>query len=286
MNSARLYLGCAVWSYRGWVGDFYPAKTKPKDFLHLYSQQFNTVEGNTTFYAVPKPETITKWAKETTETFKFCPKFPKAITHQGLLQSQIDKGLSFLETMSGLGDNLGLVFIQLPPSYSPQYFADLRQFLQAFNKYNLALEVRHLDWFSSPHKEQLNQMLTELNIAKVLLDTRPIYNSKDDPQANSQRRKPNVPLEPIATNNCAFVRFISHPEAQYNQAYLQQWVIQVKDWLKENKTVYFFVHCPVEEHSPNTANYFKQLLEEQEINVDNIANDKISKPIQLSLFDL
>ena len=144
-NSVKLYLGCAVWSYGGWVGNFYPAKTKARDFLHLYSEQFNTVEGNTTFYAVPQPKTILKWVNETTEGFKFCPKFPKTVTHQGLLQPKITQGLSFLEIMSGLGNKLGLVFAQLPPSYSPEYLADLRQFLIAFEKYNIALEVRHPD---------------------------------------------------------------------------------------------------------------------------------------------
>ncbi|MGK7947197.1 MAG: DUF72 domain-containing protein, partial [Microcystaceae cyanobacterium] len=46
------YLGCAVWSYEGWLGSFYPTKTPKKDFLSLYSQRLTAVEGNTTFYAV------------------------------------------------------------------------------------------------------------------------------------------------------------------------------------------------------------------------------------------
>ena len=285
MNSPKLYLGCAVWSYGGWVGNFYPAKTKPKDFLHIYSQQFNTVEGNTTFYAVPQPKTILKWVNETTDGFKFCPKFPKTITHKGLLKPKITQGLSFLDIMSGLGDRLGLVFAQLPPSYSPQYLTDLQQFLNAFKLYNIALEVRHHDWFISPYKEQLNQLLTELNIASVLLDTRPIYNCKGD-SLKFQRRKPNVPLQPIVTNNYALIRFISHPERQYNETYLQEWTIQVDRWLKEQKTIYFFVHCPIEEKSPDTANYFKSLLQKQGVTVEHIASGSIDTPTQLNLFEL
>ena len=284
MNHGKLYLGCAVWSYKGWVGNFYPEKTKPKDFLGLYSQQFNTVEGNTTFYAVPQAKTVSKWVNETTDNFKFCPKFPRTITHQGLLKPRIAEAAKFLSVMSGLNTNLGIVFAQLPPSYSPQYLEDLQQFLAAFKKYDIALEVRHLDWFASPYQEQLHQMLAELNIAKVLLDTRPIYNSKDDPQANSQRRKPNVPLNPIVTNNFALVRFISHPQTEQNQIYLKQWVAQVKDWLKAGKTVYFFVHCPIEDHSPSTANYFKSLLQNEGVDISQIASNPISKPNQLSLF--
>ena len=286
MNSAKLYLGCAVWSYQGWVGNFYPAKTKAKDFLNLYSRQFNTVEGNTTFYAVPQPKTVIKWANETTDGFKLCPKFPKTVTHQGLLQPKITQGLSFLKIMSGLGDRLGLVFAQLPPSYSPLYIEDLRQFLIAFEQYDIALEVRHPDWFTSPHREQLNQLLTELNIALVLLDTRPIYNCKNNPQANSQRRKPNVPLQPIVTNNYALIRFISNRDRQYNETYLQEWVNRCDRWLKEQKTIYFFVHCPIEEKSPDTANYFKSLLQKRNLAVEHITCDSIATPTQLNLFDI
>lgn len=286
MNHSKLYLGCAVWSYQGWVGNFYPAKTKPKDFLNLYSQQFNTVEGNTTFYAIPQPKTVIKWANETTEGFKLCPKFPKTVTHQGLLQPKITQGLSFLKIMSGLGDRLGLVFAQLPPSYSPQYIEDLRQFLIAFEQYDLALEVRHPDWFTSPYREQLDLLLTELNIAKVLLDTRPIYNCQNNPQATSQRRKPNVPLQPIVTNNYALIRFISNPERQYNEIYLQEWVSQCDRWFKEQKTVYFFVHCPIEEESPATADYFKSLLQKRGVAVEHIASDSTTTPTQLNLFDI
>ena len=301
MTNLNLYLGCAVWSYSGWVGNFYPMKTKPQDFLHIYSQQFNTVEGNTTFYAIPQPKTIRKWTEETTARFKFCPKFPKTITHQGLLEPKIDRALNFCQIISGLENKLGIIFAQLPPNYSPQYIEDLKCFLQAIKSYNIALEVRHPDWFISPFKEQLNELLIELNIARVLLDTRPIYNCQtgafsncgnrsgvalqNDPQINSRRRKPNVPLEPIVTNQYAFVRFISHPEIEYNRAYLNEWAKQVSKWLTADITVYFFVHCPLEEKSPKTANYFKDLLATEGVVTDSITTNKIEKPIQLNLFE-
>ena len=80
------------------------------------------------------------------------------------------------------------------------------------------------------------------------------------------------------------MRFISHPDAKYNEAYLQQWAIQVGDWLNSGKTVYFFVHCPIEDYSPDTANYFKSLLEREGISTDNISTNAIDIPTQLSLF--
>lgn len=72
----QFWLGCAVWSYKGWVGDFYPTGSRPRDFLSLYSERLNAVEGNTTFYAVPDEKTVHKWVSQTPAIFKFCPKFP------------------------------------------------------------------------------------------------------------------------------------------------------------------------------------------------------------------
>ncbi len=283
----NFYLGCAVWSYKPWVGNLYPPKSRPQDFLSLYSRCFTTVEGNTTFYAVPQAETVQKWKDKTPPGFKFCPKFPRTVTHQGLLQPQIPAAKNFLSRMSGLGDRLGTLFIQLSPSYSPQQFTDLQHFLIACDECNfsLALEVRHLDWFETSYGDRLNQMLTELNIARVLLDTRPIYNSPDNPQRHSTRRKPKVPLQPIVTGDTAFVRFISHPDREYNESYLQAWIPQIGDWLHQKKQVYFFVHCPTEERSPDTARYFQSQLEQRGIPVPALPWNNLSfVPTQLSLF--
>ncbi len=178
-NTVNFYLGCAVWSFPGWVGNLYPPQSRSSDFLRLYSQRLTTVEGNTTFYAVPSTKTIKRWLEQTTPGFKFCPKFPQTISHGGLLQPAIADALNFLERMAGLGDRLGTVFLQLPPSYSPKYLADLQQFFTGIGQRNfsLAVEVRHLDWFKPDPGDRLNDMLAKLNIARVLLDTRPIYNS-------------------------------------------------------------------------------------------------------------
>ncbi len=283
----NFYLGCAVWSHKDWVGNLYPPKSQPRDFLKLYSQRFTTVEGNTTFYAIPSEATVKNWVAQTPVGFKLCPKVNRNITHQGLLSPYIFDALSFLDRISSLNDRLGTTFIQLPPSYSPENFADLTEFLTACSQSNLslALEVRHLDWFKEQNSDRLNSLLADLNIARTLLDTRPIYNCPDDPQIHSPRKKPNVPLQPVVTGNTAFVRFISHPDSQYNQAYLKQWVHNLNNWLCQGKTVYFFVHCPQEVRSPDIAKYFYSLLKAQNCDLPALPWNKLDPhPTQLSLF--
>ncbi len=281
------YLGCAVWSYKGWVGEFYPPKSQSKDFLSLYGQRFTTVEGNTTFYATPDAGTVARWKQETPAGFKFVPKLPRTITHNGLLTPYLTDAIAFIGRMQGLGDRLGPIFAQLPPSYGPESFGDLVGFLTALADYDvsLALEVRHRDWFEKKYREQLNSFLKTLGIGRVLLDTRPIYNCPDDPQLASERRKPAVPLQDDRTADFTLVRFISHPEGHYNHAYLQEWVKRVGQWMKQGTDIYFFVHCPVEERSPFTARDFYRLLVEKRVKLPPLPWDRLkAPPEQLSLF--
>ena len=114
-----LYLGCPVWSFKGWVGNFYPKGTQPKDFLREYAHRVTTIEGNTTFYAIPASKTIESWVEQTPESFKFCLKIPKAISHNGTLKDYIDRAAEFVNIMRPLASKLGPMFLQLPPSYSP-----------------------------------------------------------------------------------------------------------------------------------------------------------------------
>jgi uncharacterized protein YecE (DUF72 family) len=280
------HLGCAIWAYKDWVGDLFPKGSRAADFLHLYSRRFVTVEGNTTFYSVPNEATVKRWATETPDGFEFCLKLPRDLTHQGQLADRVEGTQDFLRKMQGLGNRLGVLFAQLPPSYSPTQLPDLTTFLQAFPRHEtrLALEVRHPDWFREPHTTILNDLLTELGVGRVLLDTRPIYECPDNPQLYSERKKPRVPLQPVFTADFTLVRYISHPQLELNQAFLEEWVGQVGQWLQQGKQVYFFVHCPVEVHSPRNARHFQQLLESQ-IEVSPLPWDSVEKPPdQLSLF--
>ncbi len=285
--SNQFFLGCAVWAYKPWVGEFYPPKSRSADFLSLYSRRFATVEGNTTFYAIPNADTITRWANQTPPEFKFCLKLPRDFTHSGDLESSLPNALNFVENMSPLGTRLGPIFAQLPPSYAPTQFDDLKVFLEAWphDQVPLALEVRHPDWFAEPHLQNLTQLLQELGVGRVLLDSRPVYSGEDDPQLNSQRRKPNLPVQFSVTGSFAFIRFISHPELSKNQPFLQDWVTPIQQWLQQGIRVYFFMHCPEEERSPHHARHFQKMLEQQNIPVPKLPWNLLEEPpIQLSLW--
>jgi uncharacterized protein YecE (DUF72 family) len=289
MNGSRnFFLGCAVWAYKGWIGEFYPLNSKPTDFLRLYSRRLTAVEGNTTFYAVPDTDTLARWVADTPAGFVFCLKLPRELTHQRLLQPSIPGALRFLEQVRGLGERLGPLFAQLPPHYGPALLDDLTAFLNAWPRHEtpLALEVRHPAWFQEPHASTLTDTLKRLGVGRVLLDSRPIYSGPDDPQVHIERRKPKLPLQPVVTAPFSLVRFISHPQQEFNPPFLTEWVETLDRWFRQGIQVYFFVHCPVEAHSPQTARFFQHLLEQRQVPVPPLPGDTLSRsPAQLSLFE-
>lgn len=288
--AADFRIGCAVWAYKEWLGNFYPAGSRATHFLQLYGERLTCVEGNTTFYSIPTPETVQRWAENTPDTFRFCPKLPRTVTHGGALMPQLPQALDFLALMQGLGPSLGPIFAQLPPRYSPASLADLAQFVASWPHAvsPLAVEVRHLDWFKPPQADRLDALLTRFGVGRVLLDTRPIFtwhDSIDDPQLRSERKKPRVPLLPTTTANFVLVRYISHPELDRNRDFLAGWVERVGEWLAEGLSVYFFVHCPTEAKSPAIARYFQEQLEIAGIDVPPLPWSSIqAEPQQLGLF--
>ncbi len=94
------YLGCPSWSENAWRDYLYPQDAKSTDFLKLYSQVFNAVEGNTTFYASPSAATVQRWAEIMPEHFRFTAKFPGDISHNGDLRERLTATETFLQLLS------------------------------------------------------------------------------------------------------------------------------------------------------------------------------------------
>lgn len=269
----NFYVGCPIWSFKGWVGNFYPLKTKPADFLREYIRRLTTVEGNTTFYAIPPKKTIMSWANEMPDGFHFCPKIPRSISHEGKLDEHIEDALSFVEIMKQLGPNLGPMFLQLPPRFSPNLLPNLEAFLAEWpNEVPLAVEVRHLDWFDVPYSEVLNNLLRQHNMSRVVIDTRPIRNLKGDANLRgsayeslleARERKPNVPVIPERTGNFIFIRYIGHPEMDYNIALLEEWAEYLVSQLREGAHPYVFCHSPDNMIAPYLCRELHQRVAEE-----------------------
>ncbi len=248
-----LYIGGPVWGSKTWVGNFFPPHTPAREFLRLYSRRLLTVEGNTTFYATPSAEMIAHWRQETPDTFRFCPKVSRAISHAARLDETREETLLFTERMRGLEDRLGPMFLQLPPSFAPAHLARLQAFLDFWpSDLRLAVEVRHPAFYTGPQMARLHMLLGQHQVGWVMMDTRPLRagDTQDQELQAARERKPNLPLQIACTTDFAFLRYIGHPEVKANEPFLEEWAEQLAQWLKAGKMLYVFCHCSDEQYAP------------------------------------
>lgn len=269
----ELYIGCPIWSFKGWVGNFYPSGTKSSEFLREYGRRLTTVEGNTTFYAVPAEKTVDDWAEVLPESFQFCPKVPKAISHAGRLGQGIERAGEFIRIMRRLGTRLGPMFLQLPPGYAPGLFPDLEAFLAAWpEEVRLGVEVRHPGWFDPPHDAALTRLLTERRMARVIIDTRPIRSLDGDKLLagsvyqqllKAREAKPDVPVVLERTTDFVFLRFIGHPQMEVNRPLMEEWAGYLAKQIRQGADAYVFCHSPENVTAPLIARELHRMVKQR-----------------------
>lgn len=162
---ASVKVGCAGWSLpRAMWPQFPTAGTH----LQRYAAHFNAVEINSSFYRPHQPATYARWADSVPENFRFSVKLPKTITHQQRLVNCGGLLDTFLAQASCLGERLGCLLVQLPPSLA--FEADsVAEFLRALRERHagpVALEPRHASWFTAAAEA----LLDAWQIARVLAD--------------------------------------------------------------------------------------------------------------------
>jgi uncharacterized protein YecE (DUF72 family) len=167
---------------------------------------------------------------------------------------------SFLQVMSLLGSRLGPCFLQLPPSYPPAMIADLREFLAGWPAgAQLAVEVRHPAWFDVSHHAALQTLLASHQMARVIIDTRPVRSLEGDKILHgsvyerlvlARQRKPDLPVAIEPTGPFTFLRYIGHPDFDQNIPFLDEWAGYLARWLLAGLNAYVFCHCPDERLDP------------------------------------
>jgi uncharacterized protein YecE (DUF72 family) len=261
--SPPYYIGCPSWSENAWRDSLYPSDARSTDFLELYAQVFNAVEGNTTFYARPKDTTVQRWAQVLPEHFRFTAKFPGDISHAGDLREHLTAAEDFLKLMAPLGERLQPLWLQLPASFTPNRLGELATFIDALEGRQLAVEVRHMAFFNKGEEERmLNRLLLDCGVERICLDSRPLFScvSRDPAVLHAQSKKPKVPARPASLTQFPQVRFIGRPELEANDGFVEQWVRKVAGWIEEGRTPYVFLHTPDNIRAPELARRFHRQL--------------------------
>ncbi len=241
-----------MWAHKDWKGLHFPGDMATSDSLSVYATWCTAVEGNTTFYATPSAETITKWRDQSPESFRFCFKLPRLITHDRRLRDCDAELASFLRAIDPLGPRLGPLQIQLPASFDDA--AVLIQFLDRLPLgYEWAVEVRHNSFFDGGAAERpLNDSLAERGINRVIFDSRPVFSGpcETEGEIDAFKSKPLLRVRPVATGRHPIVRFIGLTDEAATEQWWQQWLPKLADWLEAGLEPYFFVHTPDNKSSP------------------------------------
>ena len=248
-NTERLKMstrtGCSGWSYADWVGPFYPAQTKPEEYLKLYSRVFDTVEIDSTFYRVPSLEMVEHWYSSTPDGFVFCPKLPKRITHDLRLENVSSYLEHFTKRLRVLQEKLGPFIVQLPPSFKLQkHLQQLSLFIKNLDEnYAYAIEFRNKSWFNM----EIESLLESRNICQVW-------------SVNQYLTTP-----PTVTADFVYLRFVGDRViTQFNKIQKDQ-MESMKAWNKEltaaparQRFVFFNNHFAG--FGPGSVNEFRRLM--------------------------
>lgn len=163
---AVIRIGTSGFSYKEWLGVFYPAKMAGNKMLEFYAERLPTVEINYTFRAMPRRATLEVWASQVPHRFRFALKAPQRFTHYARLHVERDALDYFIETVSALGEHLGPILFQLPPDFTCDT-ALLNEFLgRVDGRVRPAFEFRHPSWLNDATLETMRDHGAALCIAE------------------------------------------------------------------------------------------------------------------------
>ena len=160
-----VWIGTSGYNYPEWKGSFYPRDLPAAKMLPYYAERFPTVEINYTFYRMPSEKLVAGWAGQTPSPYRLTLKAPRRITHDSRLKNCGELVAAFCGVAATLGDKLGALLFQLPPSAKkdlPLFDAFLAELPP---KAPAAFEFRHQSWLDDEVFERLGRRGLALCVA-------------------------------------------------------------------------------------------------------------------------
>ncbi|MEU6866635.1 DUF72 domain-containing protein [Streptomyces sp. NPDC046876] len=215
-------VGTSGWQYRDWAGVLYPAGRPQRLWLEEYAGQFATVESNNAFYRLPSPETFAAWRERTPQGFVMAVKASRFLTHIKRLREPAEPVARLMGHAAALGDRLGPVLLQLPPTLRADPQA-LDACLACFPPgTRVAVEPRHPSWW---HPD-VQAVLTARAAALCWAD---------------RGSRPVTPL--WRTADWGYVRFHegrAQPWPRYGPRALRTWAARIADTWPEGADVFAY----------------------------------------------
>ena len=263
-------LGTQGWNYDAWVGPFYPVDTRSPDYLTVYSRAFDTVEVDSTFYAIPPVKTIRGWYERTPPGFTFALKLPQEISHERRLRDASVVAEEFFDRARELYDKLGPVLIQLGPDFGPSELPALATMLPTLPRdIKFAVEFRHRGWIN----DGVIALLAEHGVALAITDARWIP------------RKQMLALAARPTAGFTYIRWmganrdiVDYSRIQIDRTReLEQWADVLGTLSKVKVKVYGYVNNHFAGHSPQSVRELQRMLGQAWVDPESLGE-------QMSLF--
>lgn len=211
----KLSVGTSGYSYKEWLGYFYPERLPAKEMLRFYASRLPAVEINNTFYRLPKESILASWGEQVPIEFRFVLKAAQTITHVKRLKDAGAEVEYLFRVAAALGPKLGAFLVQLPPNLRKD-LGRLHNFLSLIPANgSVAFEFRHSSWFD----EEVFACLRARNCALCMADT-------------DESESPNL----TSTATWGYVRL---RRSSYNQADLLQWKERIISQPWEHAYVFF-----------------------------------------------
>jgi uncharacterized protein YecE (DUF72 family) len=261
---AKIKIGTCAWSFEDWRGVFYPEHLPPGDRLAFYAQHFHSVEVDSTFYAAPAPKVALHWYEVTPPDFVFACKLPREITHDRRLRDCAEPLDAFLRSVHPLGEKLGCILVQMPPSFRPrQDEKALRAFVRDLPSHvRFAFEFRHHDW----HQPRIVHLLEEHRVCWVWTDVTPL----DHQQEGAFEFLPQ-------TADFVYLRLLGDLERKYasdgralhayrellwpRDASLENWATRLRSRITEVSNLFIYANNHFEGFAPKSCHRLAALLD-------------------------
>ena len=169
-GAGRAYVGCSGWNYRDWRGLVYPDRLPQRRWFEHYATLFDTVEINTTFYRLPPPSTVERWAEQAPDGFTYAVKLGQFGSHRMKLRDAGTWLPNHLDRLDRLGPHAGPTLVQLPPRWRRDV-ERLDEFLTvAGQERRWAVELRDRSWLHDDVYRCLERHRAALCIHDLLAD--------------------------------------------------------------------------------------------------------------------
>jgi uncharacterized protein YecE (DUF72 family) len=260
--AGSIHLGTQGWNYDAWVGPFYPPRTRPAEYLTVYARAFDTVEVDSTFYAVPSAKTVRGWAERTPGDFRFALKMPQEVTHERRLRDCGDSAKEFFDRARELGDKLAVILLQFGPDFSPAELPAVAEFLPLLPRdIRFAVEFRQRGWIY----DGVLALLAEHGVALTLSDGKWIP------------RKQMQGLADRPTADFVYVRWLgSRQIVDFSRVQmdrtrdLESWAGVLARLEKDGKTIFGYFNNHFSGHSPASARDLQRMLHQTPVEPERI----------------